>query len=191
MVKFNLLDELKKYSPLDKIEKKHVEETINFIENDASPFVRTNLKKHIVAGAYLLNSNLDKILLTHHKALGLWLPFGGHSDGEKNSLSVALREVIEESGINNINVGNGKILDVDIHVIPENLKKHEPEHKHIEIRFIFTTPETKFAVSDESTEIAWFTIEDFFKILLKENYYSGADRIIIKLKKYLKENAGK
>lgn len=85
MKNFSLLSELKKYKPFNEQEKKYVQETIDFLEHGENQFVRTNFEKHIVAGAYLFNSTLDKILLTHHKALGIWLPFGGHSDGEDNS----------------------------------------------------------------------------------------------------------
>lgn len=173
---------------MDLQEATYVSEIIDFLENGKDQFVRTNFEKHIVAGAYLFNLTLDKVLLTHHKALGIWLPFGGHSDGEANSLNVALREVHEESGITNIDTGKGEIFDVDIHTIPENIKKQEPEHKHIEIRFIFTTPEKDFVVSDESDSVAWIDIDKFKEMLANGNYYSGADRIIKKLDKLIKDN---
>lgn len=188
MKEFDLLTELKRYKPFNSQEREYVHETIDFLEKGKDQFVRTNLEKHIVAGAYLLNSTLDKILLTHHKALGLWLPFGGHSDGESNSLNVALREVNEESGIYNIDVGDGQIIDVDIHTIPENKNKHEPQHRHIEIRFIFTTPEENYVISDESDDVAWLSIEQFKEMLSSGNYYSGANRIIAKLDNYIEKN---
>ena len=187
---FELLTELKKYEPFDDVERKYVDETIEFLENGRNQFLRTNLERHVVAGAFLLNKKLDKILLTHHKALDRWLQFGGHSDGESDSLNVALREVNEESGINNVDIGCGKIFDVDIHTIPANSKKNEPEHKHIEIRFVFTTPEEKFVISDESDELAWFSLKDFYKMILV-SCYSGDKRVIEKLSKYVSENKNK
>ncbi len=189
MEKFDLLTKIKEYKTSDKKERKYVTETIDFLEKGQNQFVRTNLDKHIVAGAYLLNKSLDKILLTHHKALGIWLPFGGHSDGESNSLNVALRETREESGITNINIGNGEIIDVDIHTIPENKKRQEPEHKHIEIRFIFTTTEDKFVMSDESNAVAWFSISKFKEMISVGDYYSGGERVAKKLEKYIQANS--
>ena len=187
MKNFDLLTQLKKYKPYNQTEARNVAETIDFLEHGENQFVRTNFDKHIVADAYLLNTNLDHILLTHHKTLNIWLPFGGHSDGERNSLNVALRETREESGIDNINTGNGEIFDVDIHPIPENKKKHEPAHKHIAVEFVFTTPETDYHISDESDKLGWFTIDDFFA-LISTGYYSRADRIIAKLSDYIKKN---
>lgn len=185
MKNFTLLSELKHYKPFNQQEQKYVQETIDFLEHGENQFVRTNLEKHVVAGAYLFNSKLDKILLTHHKALGIWLPFGGHSDGEDNSLNVALREVKEESGIENINIGDGHIVDLDIHNIPENKKKKEPAHKHIEVRFVFTTPEENYEISDESDDVAWISYKQFKKMLNEGNYYSGADRILCKLDDFI------
>lgn len=52
----------------------------------------------MTAGALIMDED-GNVLLNHHKLLDKWLLFGGHSDGESNSLNVAKREVMEESGI--------------------------------------------------------------------------------------------
>lgn len=181
MKNFELIDELKTYKAFDEKENRYLETFINFLENDNNPFSRTNLKRHIVANGYLFNENFDKVLLTHHKALGIWLPFGGHSDGESNSLNVALREVMEESGITNINILDGKIIDIDIHAIPNNPKRNEPDHEHYCVQFIFTTPDDKFVISDESDSLKWFSYEEFKNLLKNGNYFSGSERILPKL----------
>ena len=185
MENFDLLRELKNYKPFNEKEQSNVDHIIDFLEHGENQFIRTNLIQHIVASAYLLNFDLTKILLTHHKALGVWLPFGGHSDGEQNSLNVALRETMEESGILNPILLSDKILDVDIHTIPENKAKNEPEHKHLDIRFCFKTNQTDFVVSDESDSLKWFDLEDFFEMIENSSYFSGTDRIEAKLKKII------
>ena len=38
--------------------------------------------------------------------------FGGHSDGEEDSLNVAKREIMEEAGITNFELGTNSIYDV-------------------------------------------------------------------------------
>lgn len=163
-INFNLTDSLKKYKPIDSVEAEHLKKIIAFINSNNNQFSRTNLLGHIVGSAYLFNEDFSKVLLTHHKFLNRWLQFGGHSDGEKNTLSVAMRETFEESGISNIKPVNGEIFDVDAHIIPENKKKNEPEHYHYDIRFLLTTSQKNYIVSDESTELGWFTIEEFKKI---------------------------
>lgn len=186
-MEFDLLSSLKVYKPFDKQEGEYVKTIIDFLEHGENQFVRTNLERHIVASGYLLSADLKRILLTHHKALSIWLPFGGHSDGESNSVSVAKREVAEESGITNIDICGGQIFDVDIHTIPENKAKHEPEHKHMDIRFLFTTTEKNFTVSDESDSLGWFEIPEFEEMIRNSDYFSGTERVIAKLEKFIKE----
>lgn len=181
---FNLLTKLKNYKTKYNEERDFVTETTNFLENGNNQFVRTNFDKHIVAGAYLFNADFSKILLTHHKALGLWLHLGGHSDDDSNSLNVALRETMEESGITKINTLNGEIFDVDIHVVPPNSAKNEPEHKHIDIKFIFTTNEEKFVVSNESLELSWVPVNEYINYLTNANT-SNWKRLAEKLELYV------
>jgi|GEM_PF-5244905 len=40
-----------------------------------------------------MNADLSKTLLTHHRKLSKWLQFGGHSDGDENTMTVATRKL--------------------------------------------------------------------------------------------------
>lgn len=41
----------------------------------------------------------NKVLLVHHRALGKWLPVGGHIELDEDPETAALREAKEESGL--------------------------------------------------------------------------------------------
>src|SRR5512138_1052232 len=41
----------------------------------------------------------DKVLVIHHRALGKWLPLGGHIELDEDPEAAALREACEESGL--------------------------------------------------------------------------------------------
>lgn len=97
---FKLLDELKKYKPYDNKEQEDLTKTILFLENSKNCYDRSNLEGHITAGAFVCDKQ-GNILLNHHKKSGMWFQFGGHSDGEEDSLNVAKREIMEEAGITN------------------------------------------------------------------------------------------
>ena len=103
------------------------------------------------------------MLLTHHKKLNKWLQLGGHADGDSNVLRVAMREVAEESGIEDVEpVGDG-IYDVDIHLIPE--RGDEPEHYHYDIRYALRTVSREdYIVSDESHDLAWIEISKLHEL---------------------------
>jgi len=62
-------------------------------------FERDCWRGHITGSAWLVNGAGTHVLLTHHRKLKMWLQLGGHSDGDPDTASVALREATEESGL--------------------------------------------------------------------------------------------
>lgn len=158
-MKFDLYKALNEYKPKDSNELENLEKIKKFLKDNDNCFSRTNLKGHITAGALVIDKDCN-ILLNHHKILNIWIHFGGHSDGDMDSLNVAKREVMEESGIEDIYDMDGKIFDIDVHVIPENKSKDEPEHYHYDIRFLFIAKEKNFKVSNESNALRWVSMQE-------------------------------
>ncbi len=179
---FNLTYELKSYVPFDKNESEHVKNTLKFLKNNVNCFDRSNLAGHVTAGA-LVADKKGNVLLNHHKASGLWVQFGGHSDGNENSLNVAKREVFEESGIKNFEC-NGQIFDIAIYEIQERPKKHEPAHLHYDINFLFIVENHNFEISNESSEIKWVSIDEAKKLISPID--DGMQRMLEKYENYLK-----
>lgn len=54
--------------------------------------------RHYTASAVLFD-DADRVLLVHHKKIGLWLYPGGHIDANEDPAQAAVREVAEETGI--------------------------------------------------------------------------------------------
>lgn len=114
---------------------------------------RTTLEGHLTASALIVDEDLSRALLTHHRKLGKWLQMGGHCDGDAKLAHVALRECIEESGITDLAVLPTPI-DLDIHPIPA--RTGEPEHLHYDTRFVVVAPRgAQFVASEESHALAW------------------------------------
>ena len=113
---------------------------------------------HLTGSAWLVSADGQRVLLTHHKKLGLWLQLGGHADGDADLARVALREAEEESGLRDL-VVDPDIFDLDCHEIPA--RGAEPAHFHYDVRFVVrATGSEEFAVSDESHALAWREIAD-------------------------------
>lgn len=129
---------------------------LDFINTDPAPFDRESPIGHITGSAWLVNPSKSKVLLTHHRKLDRWLQLGGHSDGDPDTLRVAMREATEESGISGITPLSGKIFDLDIHPIPASSSM--PEHLHYDIRFALLAPHEKFVISEESSDLAWVPV---------------------------------
>ena len=132
-----------------------IQQTMDFIKQNSDCFERTNLNGHVVGSAWILSPDGQKVLLTHHKKLGLWLQLGGHADGDSDLWNVALREATEESGIQGIEFVTRDIFDINIEVIPAYPKKNEPEHYHYDICFLLKAPTENFVISNESNSLKW------------------------------------
>jgi 8-oxo-dGTP pyrophosphatase MutT (NUDIX family) len=124
---------------------------------------------HVCGSSWIVNPDISKVALIRHPILEAWMMAGGHSDGDANTLSVALRETEEEMGIKPtclMTWNDSPIFDVDIHSIPENSKKGEPEHVHLDIRFLLMHEEVPL-VSPEKIEMRWFTMDEAKSIFPK------------------------
>jgi len=163
-----LLNALESYKTTYSDEEKALKDIISFVKSNKDCFKRTSLKGHITGSALLISPDGKKVLLTHHKKLDKWLQFGGHSDGSPDTWSVALRETIEDSGIEDVEFVTHDIFDIDIHAIPENKAKEEPEHLHYDVRFLIKAKTEEFKISHESNELKWFTFSELEKAGLIE-----------------------
>ena len=117
------------------------------------PFRRERLAGHFTASCWLVDAAGERVLLTHHKKLGLWLQLGGHADGERDLRVAALKEAEEESGLQGLRIEDG-IFDLDRHWIPEH--KDVPAHWHYDVRYVVHAQGSEaYVVSDESHDLAW------------------------------------
>ncbi|MCA8981390.1 MAG: NUDIX hydrolase [Planctomycetes bacterium] len=128
--------------------------------NDAH--LRSCLEGHLTASCLLLDHAGERALLTHHRKLRRWLQLGGHCDGDANLAHAAWCEATEESGIDGIEI-EPEPVDLDIHVIPA--RPGEPEHLHLDSRFIARAPAgAREVVSSESIELAWVSPADLARL---------------------------
>lgn len=123
-------------------------------------FHRDHLPGHITGSAWILNKKRTHVLLVHHVKLNKWLQPGGHADGEENVLSVAMREVNEETGLIHFKELVPGIFDIDIHTIPA--RADFPEHFHYDVRYALVTTEDEddILVSEESHDVKWIALEE-------------------------------
>ena len=95
-------------------------------------YSRNNHHGHITASGLVIKN--DKVLLIRHPYIGKYFQPGGHIDDGETPLEAAIREVYEETGWKcSPYRARKQILDVDIHLIPENRSKHESSHWHIDL----------------------------------------------------------
>jgi 8-oxo-dGTP pyrophosphatase MutT (NUDIX family) len=120
---------------------------------DNSIISRENTSGHVTASGLVLCDG--KLLLIFHKKLQRYLQPGGHLEDDVTLLEAAQREVLEETGLATapFAVGeNGVItpIHVDVHTIPYNEKKNEPEHMHYDCMFLLKMDEERKVCIQES-----------------------------------------
>ena len=153
----SLCEELESYRRAHPQEAAIVDRFLRLLQDGRPAFSREHLPGHVTASAVVLSHALDRVLLTHHRKLDIWIQLGGHTDGDTDLLRAAGREAYEESGIQDLRVGSRSIADIDIHGIPAHGR--EPAHEHYDVRYAFLAdPAAPLVVSDESHDLAWVQI---------------------------------
>lgn len=147
----------------------HMQQQIRqFITAHPDCFERSLSIGHITGSAWIIDRDRSHVLLTHHRKLDAWFQLGGHSDGDADTLAVALREGQEESGLNNLTPISEAIFDVDIHLIPAH--KNVPDHYHYDIRFLFEADRhAALTISSESNDLAWITLDEALNLSQDES----------------------
>lgn len=117
---------------------------------------RSCVPGHITASTLVVRRN--EVLLTLHPRLGRWVQLGGHcEDYDADILAAALREAVEESGIECLRLDPRPVA---IHVHPVTCSLGVPT-RHLDVQFLAHAPDdAEPVISDESLDLRWWPIEE-------------------------------
>ena len=163
VVFMTLREQLEKYIPYDEQEERDKEQMLKFINDYDDVLTRNNIFGHFSASAFVVNKERTKMVVVYHIINDGWICPGGHADGEEDLLSVAVREVEEETGL------KVKVLDNNIYSIQSapvkghiKLGKYVSAHLHLDVLYIMEADDTIPLVyrEDESKGIKWIPFEE-------------------------------
>lgn len=129
-----------------------------FIRRRDDCFSRSCAEGHVTGSAFVTTPDYTRVLLVLHGKLGRWLQPGGHCEPGESALEAARREALEETGLEGRPALGGELFDVDIHEIPA--RGEAPAHLHYDARFLLVSPELAPELSEESGDVAWFSLEE-------------------------------
>lgn len=128
------------------------------LEAHPDGMTRACFPDHVTAGALVLSTSGDGVLLNLHGKARRWFHFGGHCEPTDASLAgAALREATEESGL------AGLALDpVPIHLDEHAVGFCDPrgEVHHLDVRFAaLAERRADPRTSEESLDVRWWPLE--------------------------------
>ncbi len=139
------------------------------------------MKKCLTANCIVFDKDHEKILLTRHKALGVWIYPGGHVEKDEFPHEAALRETLEETGLH-----ARIILGKSLYDLRSALAHYEPvpfttmiwevpyiegEH-HMHYSSIYLAEAVEGSISkqaEESDGVEWFGREEISDLEIPDN----------------------
>ena len=188
MSRQELMEQIANYIPYNEQEERDQNLILNWIEEQENAFSRENKMAHMTASAWVVNPERSKVLMVYHNIYDSWSWLGGHADGEKDLLSVALREVKEEAGISKVRPVSKDIFSLESLTVDGHVKKgtYVSSHLHLNVTYLLEAdPEETLSVkADENSGVAWFSPEE---ALARSTEPWFVERVYTKLLKKMKE----
>lgn len=99
---------------------------------------------HFSSSAMIFNESMTKTLLIYHKLYDSWGWTGGHMDGDKDFLHVAIKEAKEETGLSDFKVKQTTPISIEVLPVWFHYKKGKPisSHLHLNASFILIADES-------------------------------------------------
>lgn len=159
-----LREQIEKYIPFNEQEERDKEILLKWLDSGEEVFERTNRTAHFTASAWVLNKKRDKVLMIYHNIYDSWAWMGGHADGERNLLKLAMREAAEESGIRDIRPISEDIASLEVVTVMGHEKKGEyvSAHLHLNVTYFFEADEEQelFIKPDENSGVMWIPLDE-------------------------------
>lgn len=161
----NFKEDILRFRSEDVKEISEKEVILDFIEkNSHDVLLRKNKIAHLTASSMIFNESMDKVLMIYHNIYESWSWTGGHADGDKDLLYVAMKEAREETGVTWVRPLTDEILSLDIIPVVSHEKRGEyiPSHLHLSVAYALLTSEkeTLFIKPDENSGVGWFKLSE-------------------------------
>ncbi|MCQ2501586.1 MAG: NUDIX hydrolase [Lachnospiraceae bacterium] len=164
MERSDLVKAIETYIPYNEQEERDQVLILNWLRQHENAYSRENEIAHMTASAWVVNKDRSKVLMVYHKIYNSWSWLGGHADGEKDLLAVALREVREEAGISSVRPVSEDLLSLEILTVDGHQKKgrYVPCHLHMNVTYLLEADELEetSVKEDENSGVGWFTPEE-------------------------------
>ncbi|WP_366557937.1 NUDIX hydrolase [uncultured Oscillibacter sp.] len=163
MKKLELLQQLLSFRPWNEQEARDRDEMVRRIRSGEALYTRDNPAAHFTASAWVVSPDRRQVLLAFHNLYRSWAWLGGHADGERNLLAVAMREVREESGLASVSPVTPELYSLEILTVDGHEKRgrYVSSHLHLNVTYLLEADPSQSIrpKADENSSVGWFTPE--------------------------------
>lgn len=187
-VKDELYQKLKTFQPCNEQEAADQQLMLAYMEQFSNIYERENLFAHMTSSPWIMNHAKDKVLMIYHNIYQSWGWCGGHCDGNRDTILVALKEGKEETGLKNLKLVSEDILAVDILPVPPHTKKEKfvSAHVHLNVTYLCVADESEALniKPDENSGVAWIPVGKIHSYVSEEDMKPVYDKLLMKSNRY-------
>ena len=160
----SLVKDIQNFKPINEQEENDKKIILDFMLKNSDCLTRENQIAHLTTSIWTVNKDRTKTLMVYHKIYDSWSWIGGHADGEEDLAAVALRELKEETGVENASLVSKDIFSLEVLTVDGHEKKgkYVSGHLHLNITYIAEADEKQMLTvnEEENKGVKWFTFED-------------------------------
>lgn len=137
---------IENYKPINMQEEKDKEVILEYLSYFDNLLTRDNNFAHFTSSAFIVNQDYTKVLMAYHNIYKSYAWLGGHMDGVKDPLKVAIKEAEEESSITNLELITNDIISLDVIEVVGHFKRNKwiTPHVHLNITYLFKANDYDF-----------------------------------------------
>lgn len=181
-----MFESIRNYAPYNVQEKKDKEVIMYCLEVFEDVLTRNNEVAHITCSAFAVNRAKDKVVMIHHNIYNSWSWVGGHADGEKDLLAVAMKELMEETGVKNIHPVSPDIFSLDVLTVLGHTKRgnYVSPHLHLSVAFLIEADESDSLIvkDDENSGVKWIPLDEINVYSTELHMHKVYEKLISKIR---------
>lgn len=159
-----LAEQIRAYQPWNQQEAQDRAELLRRLDSGEELYTRSNASAHLTASAWVVSPDRKQVLMAWHNLYGSWSWLGGHADGDRDLLAVALREIREESGVIHVRPVSPEIYSLEILTVDGHEKRgvYVSSHLHLNVTYLLEADpaDPVRQKPDENSAVGWFGLEE-------------------------------